>query len=52
MKPIAIQLYTLRDEAEKDFPGVLRRVADMGYKGVELAGLYDRDPKRDRQNRR
>ncbi len=36
--PIALQLYTVRDEAEKDFLGVLKRVAAMGYAGVELAG--------------
>ncbi len=45
MKPIAVQLYTLRAEAEKDFPGVLRRVADIGYNGVETAGLHGHDPK-------
>ena len=40
MKPISIQLYTLREAAEKDFPGVLRFVADTGYVGVEMAGLH------------
>lgn len=40
MKPIALQLYTLRDAASKDFLAVLRRVAEIGYKGVEPAGLY------------
>lgn len=44
MKPLALQLYTLRAEAEKDFPGVLRRVAEIGYKGVETAGLYGHHP--------
>jgi sugar phosphate isomerase/epimerase len=39
-KPISIQLYTLRDQCEKDFRGVIERVADIGYAGVELAGLY------------
>jgi len=39
-KPISIQLYTLRDECAQDFPGVIKRVADIGYAGVELAGLY------------
>lgn len=41
IKPISIQLYTLREEAFRDFPNVLRRVADMGYKGVEPAGFYN-----------
>src|SRR5699024_11917952 len=29
---------TLREASEKDFAGTLRRVAEMGYDGVELAG--------------
>lgn len=36
--PIAIQMYTLRNECEKDFRGTLRKVADLGFQGVELAG--------------
>jgi len=36
--PIAIQMYTLRDECEKDFRETLRRVASLGFQGVELAG--------------
>jgi sugar phosphate isomerase/epimerase len=39
-KPISIQLYTLRDECEKDYRAVIERVARIGYAGVELAGLY------------
>lgn len=39
------QLYTLRAEAERDgLPDVLRRVADLGYGGVEFAGLYGENP--------
>ena len=45
MKPISVQLYTVRDEAAKDFPGVLRTIADIGYEGVEFAGLHGHDPK-------
>ena len=37
--PIALQLYTVRDETEKDFIGTLEKVAAMGYKGVEFAGF-------------
>jgi len=44
MKPIAIQLYTLRERAQDDLPGVLRDVAEMGYVGVEPAGLYGHEP--------
>ena len=36
--PIGLQLYSLREAAAKDFVGVLRTVADMGYAGVEFAG--------------
>lgn len=39
--PVAIQLYSLRDVAPKDVPGTLRKVAAMGYQGVEFAGYYD-----------
>ncbi|MDD5199752.1 MAG: sugar phosphate isomerase/epimerase [Terrimicrobiaceae bacterium] len=44
VKPISIQLYTLRDEAAKNFPAVLRRLASIGYKGVEPAGFFDFSP--------
>ncbi len=40
MKPIALQLYSLREQAKKDFLGVLKQVAEMGYVGVEPAGLH------------
>ncbi len=33
--PIGIQLYTLRDALTEDFDGTLRRVAQIGYAGVE-----------------
>ncbi|QAY68185.1 sugar phosphate isomerase/epimerase family protein [Paenibacillus protaetiae] len=35
---IGLQLYTLRNEAEADFEGMLRKVAALGYEGVEFAG--------------
>lgn len=38
---IGLQLYTLRDETEQDFRGTLRKVADLGYEGVEFAGYGD-----------
>lgn len=44
-KPISLQLYTLREASAKDFPAVLRAVADIGYGGVEFAGLHGHDPK-------
>ncbi|GGF30562.1 sugar phosphate isomerase [Halobacillus andaensis] len=39
--PVAVQLYTLREETEKDFEGTLRKVAELGFDGVEFAGLGD-----------
>lgn len=36
--PVALQMYTLRDLAAEDFPGTLRKAAQIGYAGVELAG--------------
>lgn len=37
--PIALQLYSVREDCQKDFPGVLKAVKKMGYDGVELAGF-------------
>ncbi|MEK4403670.1 sugar phosphate isomerase/epimerase [Sporosarcina sp. FSL K6-6792] len=38
--PIALQMFSLRDESEKDFVGTLKKVADMGYDGIEFAGYH------------
>ena len=43
-KPIALQLFTLREQAKEDFFGTLKTVADIGYKGVDPAGLFGNDP--------
>ncbi len=37
--PVALQLYTLRDNTAKDFVGTLKQVAAIGYRAVELAGM-------------
>ncbi|OES46689.1 sugar phosphate isomerase/epimerase family protein [Domibacillus iocasae] len=37
--PVAVQLFTLREESEKDFAGTLKKVAELGYAGVEFAGF-------------
>lgn len=39
--PVGLQLYTLREEIEHDFPGTLEKVAKAGYRGVEFAGYCD-----------
>ncbi|MBN1673985.1 MAG: sugar phosphate isomerase/epimerase [Kiritimatiellae bacterium] len=42
--PIALQLYSVREQAKDDFVGVLKQVAGMGYLGVEPAGLFGMTP--------
>ena len=42
--PVAVQLYSLREAAAIDMPGVLERVARAGFVGVEYASLHDHPP--------
>jgi sugar phosphate isomerase/epimerase len=44
--PIGLQLYSVRDVGGKDFDGMLKQVAEMGFEGVEFAGYgkYGKDP--------
>lgn len=44
MPPTALQLYTLRAQLAENYENILRQVADMGYVGVELAGMYGESP--------
>ena len=37
---IGYQVYSAREEAEKDLPGVLKQLKALGYDGVEFAGFY------------
>ncbi|HUG43064.1 MAG TPA: sugar phosphate isomerase/epimerase, partial [Acidobacteriota bacterium] len=39
--PIALQLYSVREQVQEDFPGVLSAIARMGYEGVEFAGYQN-----------
>lgn len=39
-RPIAYQVYSAREEAEKDLDAVLSALGKMGYDGVEFAGFY------------
>ncbi|MEJ6950442.1 sugar phosphate isomerase/epimerase family protein [Natronospora cellulosivora (SeqCode)] len=41
--PIALQLYTVREETKNDFLATLEKVAELGYQGVEFAGFGDID---------
>jgi sugar phosphate isomerase/epimerase len=36
---ISLQLYTVREQTARDMPGTLRRLAEIGYTAVELAGF-------------
>ena len=42
--PIAVQLWSVRDDVAKDLPGTLAALAKMGYQGVEPAGLGSTSP--------
>ncbi len=45
--PVGIQVYGLRDLLEntpENFEQVMRQIKEMGYAGVELAGLYGLEP--------
>lgn len=41
-----VQLYSVRTDLAEDFEAVLRAVSEMGYDGVEFAGLYGNIPER------
>ena len=41
---IAVQLFSVRDYAEKDLRKTLEEVKKMGYDGVEFAGFYAHNP--------
>lgn len=43
-KSYGAQLYTIRVAMEQDFEGSLCRIAQIGYREVEFAGLYGHDP--------
>ena len=42
--PIALQVYSVREDASADLRGTLEKIKDMGYDGVEFAGLYGYAP--------
>lgn len=41
---IGIQLYAVRGEMQRDMPGTLARLAEIGYREVEFAGYFNRQP--------
>jgi sugar phosphate isomerase/epimerase len=42
--PVALQLYSVRNEFAADLGGTLKEVKEMGYDGVELAGFAKHSP--------
>lgn len=42
--PVGVQVYSVRGDAEKDFAGTMKKIKELGYDGVELAGLYGHTP--------
>jgi sugar phosphate isomerase/epimerase len=38
--PVALQLFSVRNQCKADLPGTLARVKEIGFEGVELAGDY------------
>ena len=42
--PVAVQVYSVRDSAEANLADTLRKIKEMGYQGVEFAGLYGLSP--------
>lgn len=43
--PISVQLYSVREITSKDVPAALKKIAEIGYEGVEFAGYYGKNPK-------
>ena len=42
--PVAIQVYSVRENAQADLLATLKKIKEMGYDGVEFAGLYGYAP--------
>lgn len=36
--PVGIQLYSFRNQGKADFPGIIKKSAELGFSGVEFAG--------------
>ena len=42
--PLAAEIYTVREAADRDFVETLDRIASIGFLGVELVGLHGLEP--------
>jgi sugar phosphate isomerase/epimerase len=45
LRPLGIQLYSVRHLCETDLAGTLRALAQIGYREVEFAGLHGHSPR-------
>jgi sugar phosphate isomerase/epimerase len=45
IEKVGVQLYSVRDLMKSDFEGTISKVAAIGYKEVEFAGLFNHSPK-------
>ena len=44
--PVAVQVYSVRDDAQRDFSGTMRKLKEIGYDAVELGGMYGHAPEK------
>src|SRR5262249_49774512 len=44
IQALGVQLYSVRGERKKDLETTVAKVAQIGYKEVEFAGLFDHSP--------
>lgn len=42
--PVGLQLYSVREDLASDFESTLKKLSEMGYDGVEFAGLFGNSP--------
>ena len=42
--PVAVQVYSVRNDAKENLKDTLTKIKEMGYDGVEFAGLYSYTP--------
>ena len=38
--PVGVQIYSVRDLAKNDLPGTVRKIAAIGYKGIEFSNFF------------
>lgn len=43
--PIALQLWSVREDLAEDFAGTLKKIKEIGYDGIEFAGLCSKSAK-------